>query len=65
MTDLLTIAEVMGAVRLGRSTIYRRLQQNSFPKPLDLGGKVAWRRSDIEAWVASRGERTYRQRRAA
>ena len=46
------VREVTG---LGRATIYRRMDEGTFPQRRDLGGnRVAWRRSDIEAWIAER-----------
>lgn len=39
-------------VGLSRSTIYERIQEGTFPKPIPLGGRaVGWRASDIEAFL--------------
>ena len=61
---LLTIGEVMGIVRLGRSTIYRRLQTNEFPRPIDLGNAVRWKREEVQQWIDDREQRHYRPRAA-
>lgn len=44
---------------LGRSTIYRRIAEGRFPRPFDLdGGRVGWRRTEIEDWLQSRPRQT-------
>lgn len=36
---------------LSRSTIYRRINDGSFPSPFNLGGKcVRWREQDLIEW---------------
>ncbi|SEB98136.1 helix-turn-helix transcriptional regulator [Terriglobus roseus] len=50
---LLRLKAVQAIVPLGRSAIYDRIQAQTFPRPVSLGGNaVAWRQSDIDAWVA-------------
>lgn len=49
---LLDIEDVRAATRLGRSTIYRRIDAGTFPKPICLSpGCVRWRVSAITAWL--------------
>jgi prophage regulatory protein len=44
--------QVEQVVGLSRSTIYQRIQDGTFPKPISLGGRaVGWRTSDIEAFL--------------
>ncbi|AIO36084.1 prophage CP4-57 regulatory family protein [Burkholderia cenocepacia] len=39
-------------VGLSRSTIYQRIRDGTFPRPVSLGGRmVGWRASDIEAFL--------------
>lgn len=39
---------------LSRSTIYLRMQNEAFPKPINLGGRaVGWLESEVDAWLAS------------
>ncbi len=41
---------VQAETGLGRSTIYRRIKQGIFPKPVNLGGdRVGWPAFEIEA----------------
>ncbi|MDP1649587.1 MAG: AlpA family phage regulatory protein [Rubrivivax sp.] len=59
MTDTLMRAP---AVRLAtgysRSSIYALMKAGKFPKPVTLagGGAVAWRSSDVAAWIAAQGK---------
>jgi prophage regulatory protein len=40
---------------LVRSTILELMSRGAFPRPVRLGaGHLAWRQSDIEAWIISR-----------
>lgn len=37
---------------LSRSTIYHRMKEGEFPKPINLGGRsVGWLDSEIDAWL--------------
>src|SRR5271154_6466500 len=49
---------------LGRSRtqLWRDIRAGEFPPPLELGrNSVAWQRSEINDWLASRRRRTYRR----
>ena len=41
---------------LSRSTIYARIAEGAFPRPIDLGGgrAVGWIESEIDAWLQAR-----------
>ncbi len=42
---------------LSRSTIYLRIQEGTFPRPIKLGARaVGWLENEIEAWLAARME---------
>ena len=51
---LLRLAEVIARVGLAKTTIYDHIRAGMFPKPVDLGGAVAWVESEIDAWIAAR-----------
>ena len=58
--DLLSLDEVMQITRLGKTSIYRRMQEGQFPLPLKLGGRaVRWTRGSITAWRSSQPTATY------
>ena len=59
MSDtLLRRPQVEGRTGLSRSTIYDWMGQGKFPQPVKLGERlVAWRESDIDAWLNSRETR--------
>lgn len=53
--QLLRLPEVIKQTGLSRSSIYSFMAQGLFPKPIKLGMRaVAWRQSDVDAWVSSR-----------
>jgi prophage regulatory protein len=62
--SMLRRPEVEARTGLARSTIYLRVSQGTFPKPVSLGGRaVGWVESEIEDWLrrqveASRGQET-------
>lgn len=52
---VLRLPQVIALTGLSRSTIYLRISNNEFPKPISLGGRsVGWLESDIEAWIESK-----------
>ncbi len=59
MSDSIRIAgailrrkQVEQVVGLSRSTIYQRIKDGTFPRPISLGGRiVGWRASDIELFL--------------
>ncbi len=53
-TTLLSFKDVAARTSLSRSTIYRLLDEGSFPKPIPLGGRRAFVEIEVEEWIASR-----------
>lgn len=52
---LLRIAQVIGRTGMNRTGIYRGIKAGTFPRPVKLGPRAsAWRRSEIDAWIADR-----------
>ena len=50
---LVRLPEVKSRTGLSRSTIYRRMEAGRFPTTVEMDGNVAaWRRSELEAWLA-------------
>lgn len=51
---LLRIREVVLLTSLSQATIYRYIQNKTFPPPVKLGpGSVRWRSVDIDVWMQS------------
>ena len=59
--------EVMGRTGYGRTSIYRKMEDGSFPRSVKLGGPpkdpeafdsraVAWIEDDVDQWIESRIE---------
>jgi prophage regulatory protein len=55
MTTLLRRPQVEAITGLSRSSIYRAMDQDQFPRPVKIGQRaVAWRETDLNAWLSSR-----------
>ena len=52
---LLRLQAVMRLTGLSRSTLYRLIAHEQFPRPVRLSPRaVAWRRRDVDAWSEAR-----------
>jgi prophage regulatory protein len=55
MHTILRLPAVKTRTGLSRSTIYLRVSQGTFPKPVSLGGRaVGWVEDEIQSWLAER-----------
>ena len=53
----LRLPEVLERTGLSRSTIYVRLEQGGFPRPVSLGARaVGWIESEVDEWIRQRIE---------
>ncbi len=51
----LRLPEVLSRTGLSRSTIYVRLDQGRFPRPVSLGARaVGWLESEVDEWIRER-----------
>jgi len=51
----LRLPEVLARTGLSRSTIYVRLEQGRFPRPVSLGGRaVGWIEAEVDDWIRER-----------
>lgn len=49
--------QVEGRTGLSRSTLYLRIQEGTFPRPINLGSRaVGWLENEVESWLVSRIE---------
>jgi len=52
---ILKLNDVKQKTGLGRSSIYKCMAENRFPKQLKLGLRgVGWLESDVEQWIADK-----------
>lgn len=50
--NILRLPAVKTSIGLSRSTIYLRVSQGRFPKPVSLGGRaVGWLETEIQEWL--------------
>jgi prophage regulatory protein len=51
---ILRLQQVVATVGLGRSSIYAKIQNGSFPPPIKLGGARAsgWLSTEVNGWIA-------------
>ena len=55
LDSFLRLPEVMRITGRSRATIYRAMENGTFPKKIQLGeNTVAWLESEIAAWIAER-----------
>ena len=51
----LRLPEVLARTGLSRSTVYVRLDEGRFPRPVSLGGRaVGWIESEVDEWMRER-----------
>ena len=54
---VLRCKQVEARTGLSRATIYLRIQEGTFPRPINLGARaVGWVENEIETWLKSRIE---------
>jgi len=52
VTSILRLPAVQVRTGLSRSTIYLRVSEGSFPKPISLGGRaVGWVEAEVNDWL--------------
>jgi prophage regulatory protein len=55
MHTILRLPEVKRSTGLSRSTIYLRVAEGKFPKPVSLGGRaVGWLEAEVQDWLQRR-----------
>lgn len=51
---LIRLAEVMRKIGMGRTWVYAKVADGTFPQPINFGGRaVAWVESEVDAWIRS------------
>ncbi len=60
-TTILRLPAVKARTGLSRSTIYLRISENRFPKPISLGDRaVGWIETEIDEWLKQQVEASRR-----
>lgn len=55
-TGFLRQPQVLGLVPISKSTLWRRVQDKSFPQPVKLSERVTvWRVEDVRRWIVEQG----------
>lgn len=55
METILRLPEVLARTGLSRSTLYRRVDEGTFPAPISLGIRaVGWPESEVQSWIEQR-----------
>jgi len=51
---ILRVRDVMAMTGLKRTTLYLKVRESQFPKPVQLGARaVGWREAEVRGWVDS------------
>lgn len=54
---IIRLRAVIDSTGLARSTIYKYVGENTFPKPVSLGDRcVGWVESEVDEWILARIE---------
>lgn len=52
---IIRLKDVMKMTGLGRSTVYKFIAENTFPKPVSLGDRcVGWVEGEVVSWIESK-----------
>ena len=53
MDDLLTPEDLMKFFKVSRKTVDNWVRDGALPKPIKMGRRIFWKRSEIEAYIES------------
>ena len=57
VTGYVRLSLLLRLIPFSRATVWRKVQQGKFPRPVKLSERVtAWRAEDLRAWIAAQGE---------
>ena len=50
--ELLSAKDLQEILRISSSSLWRRTNDGTLPRPIKIGGLTRWRRADIEAFIS-------------
>jgi len=54
-SEFIRLPEVLYLTGLGKTSIYKLVNNNAFPKPISFSaGRIAWKTVDIQNWIESK-----------
>jgi prophage regulatory protein len=54
-SEFIRLPQVLYLTGLGKTSIYKLMKNNAFPKPTSFGARrIAWKRSHIQNWIESK-----------
>lgn len=57
--QFLTATEVTQRLKVGKSTLYRKIRNEGFPKPIQMGLRCArWSEESVSNWLEEQKEKT-------
>jgi len=54
MPRLLRLKDVLVAIGVRKSQLYKLIKEGSFPPPVKIGRASTWPESEVEVWIAKR-----------
>jgi predicted DNA-binding transcriptional regulator AlpA len=54
---LLSIADVLALIPVSRGTLYNRMAEPDFPRPVKIGGRVFWKQEELYAYIESKQDK--------
>ncbi len=57
MEQLLKLREVLDRTGLGKTSIYRLMKEDRFPKAIKVGSAARWAETAVQAWIAEQIDR--------
>lgn len=61
MVRLIKIRSVEDITGFKKSSIYKRIQQGTFPRPVKIGRASRWASDEVDAWVNSLCDQTNKE----
>ena len=57
-TQLLTVDDIAGLLRVSRNTVHRYILSGTIPPPVRIGGTLRWQEDAVQQWLLSNAPHT-------